>query len=366
MKNTLIRPIAMLFLTAILTVAFTNSATAQSENSNAAAKANFERGSKLYDEEKFAEAVLAYKEVVRAAPNSPSGYMGLGMSYLMQKQWSEAEQNLQRAVELLSASAAASSGEVLEEMQAALKFAREQTAKQKPPAINPQAEALFKQGNEFFNAKQWKKAIKVWEEAAKLAPDQASIFYNLGSAYFNSKQYTKARNAYREALRLNPNHPSAAADLADAEAKMKEEKAEQAAFMAKLNNAIAETGENLSRSSGSGSENSTSNSGNTGSSSSPPTGSYPCYYFGYNYALTSSSLTEISILNNQKMKIVGETVGFSFENSILTLLEGEFRGATARYKLDSDGKPAIVFNRKENEAKGHKIDVSDTWCYLEK
>lgn len=97
----------------------------------------------------------------------------------------------------------------------------------------------------------------------------------------------------------------------------------------------------------------------------PPVGKYPCYYFGYNYALTSSSLTEISILPKQRMKIVGETVPFRLSGSTLTLEDGAFAGATAHYKLDSDGKPAIIFVRKENEAKGHKIDVSDTWCYLE-
>ena len=98
----------------------------------------------------------------------------------------------------------------------------------------------------------------------------------------------------------------------------------------------------------------------------PPVGNYPCYYFGYNYALTSSSLTEISILSKQRMKIVGEIVPFRLNGSTLTLEDGEFAGATAHYKLDSDGKPAIVFVRKENEPKGHKIDVSDTWCYLDK
>lgn len=97
----------------------------------------------------------------------------------------------------------------------------------------------------------------------------------------------------------------------------------------------------------------------------PPVGNYPCYYFGYNYALTSSSLTEISILPKQRMKIVGELVPFRLDGSTLTLEDGEFAGATAHLKT-SDGKPAIVFIRKENEPKGHKIDVSDTWRYFEK
>jgi hypothetical protein len=98
----------------------------------------------------------------------------------------------------------------------------------------------------------------------------------------------------------------------------------------------------------------------------PPTGNYLCYYYGYNYALTSSSLSDIDILSGLRMNIVGETVRFRQEGSILTLLEGKFKGATGLYKKDSEGKPAIVFRRKENETKGHKIDVSDTWCYLDK
>lgn len=97
----------------------------------------------------------------------------------------------------------------------------------------------------------------------------------------------------------------------------------------------------------------------------PPVGKYPCYYYGYNYALTSSSLTEIEILPKSRMKIVGESVAFNYEAPVLTLTEGEFKGAVAHYKLDSDKKPAIIFRRKENEAGGHKIDMSDTWCYLE-
>lgn len=99
--------------------------------------------------------------------------------------------------------------------------------------------------------------------------------------------------------------------------------------------------------------------------SGPPTGNYLCYYYGYNYALTSSSLSDIDILSGLRMNIVGETVKFRQEGSILTLLEGKFKGATGQFRKDSDGKPAIVFRRKENEAKGHKIDVSDTWCYLD-
>lgn len=103
------------------------------------------------------------------------------------------------------------------------------------------------------------------------------------------------------------------------------------------------------------------------SSGAPPAGTYLCYYFGYNYALTSSSLTQIRVLPRDRLEIVGEAVPFRFDpaTSVVTLDGGKFKGATATFKLDSSKKPALVFSRKQNEARGHKIDVSDTWCYLE-
>lgn len=99
----------------------------------------------------------------------------------------------------------------------------------------------------------------------------------------------------------------------------------------------------------------------------PPQGTYLCYFYGYNYDLTSSSLTQVRVLPKNQIEIVGEVVPFAFEakTSLLTLKSGAFKGATAHYRLDSSRKPTLVFKRAENEKRGHKIDVSDTWCYLE-
>lgn len=101
-----------------------------------------------------------------------------------------------------------------------------------------------------------------------------------------------------------------------------------------------------------------------GASGAPPVGNYVCYYFGMNNPMTWSSLTQIDILPGSRMRIVGEIVPCSYDPAakLLTLNGGKFSGATAHHTLSS-GKSALVFKRKENEAKGHKIDISDTWCY---
>lgn len=95
-----------------------------------------------------------------------------------------------------------------------------------------------------------------------------------------------------------------------------------------------------------------------------PVGHYDCYTYGYGGALTSSSLTGISILPGNRMKIVGDTVSLEVDGTRLVLKDGTFAGAVAHVE-DDHGKPKIVFVRKENEPAGHEIDMSDTYCYRE-
>lgn len=99
----------------------------------------------------------------------------------------------------------------------------------------------------------------------------------------------------------------------------------------------------------------------------PPNGTYLCYYSGANFTLFSSSLTQIELLSGKKIKIVGEKVPYSFDSqtSMLTVEAGAFKGFSGKYQLDSKKKSILVFNRAENKKKGYKVDLSDTWCYLE-
>lgn len=83
--------------------------------------------------------------------------------------------------------------------------------------------AFIKQGNGFYNAKQYQQSIAPYEQAVKIRPasDMANFF--LGDAYYNTGQYAKARNAYRKVVELNPNYPNAKQFLADAETMLQKE-----------------------------------------------------------------------------------------------------------------------------------------------
>lgn len=103
-----------------------------------------------------------------------------------------------------------------------------------------QAETFFNQGVEYANAGDYKKAIKAWEQTAKLAPTSPTVFFNLGTAYYNTKQYSKAIASFQEALRLKPDDSQAKENLAAAEAAEKEKKEKRRALWSGIVGAVTE------------------------------------------------------------------------------------------------------------------------------
>lgn len=103
-----------------------------------------------------------------------------------------------------------------------------------------QAENLFNQGVDYYGAKDYKKAIKLWEEAAKSMPDEPAVFYGLGLAYYNTRQYTKSVAAFQRVISIDPNYRSAQQNLATAESAKTAEKEKQKAMWSGVLNAVSE------------------------------------------------------------------------------------------------------------------------------
>ncbi|MCC7266131.1 MAG: hypothetical protein IT546_02190 [Caulobacteraceae bacterium] len=97
----------------------------------------------------------------------------------------------------------------------------------------------------------------------------------------------------------------------------------------------------------------------------PPAGHYECYFYGA-YGLQNSSMTEISLLGGGRYEALGDRGRFQYDagRGLLRMIGGGLAGRVAHAE-ESDGKPAIVFIRDENEVGGEPtIDISDTWCYF--
>lgn len=106
--------------------------------------------------------------------------------------------------------------------------------------VTSQGENLFNQGVDYYSAKDYKKAIKVWEQSAKLLPDEPAVFYGLGLAYYNTHQYTKSVAAFQRVTEIDPNYRSVQQNLATAETAKKAEKEKQKATWAGVLNAVSE------------------------------------------------------------------------------------------------------------------------------
>jgi hypothetical protein len=98
---------------------------------------------------------------------------------------------------------------------------------------------------------------------------------------------------------------------------------------------------------------------------SPPTGTYPCYFYRDARTVASSALLQIRVLPGARIELAGETVPFTFSGEVLTLAAGRFAGLTAELHHRGDGQPVLVFLRAEAEAGGHQVDLGDTWCYYD-
>lgn len=254
------------------------------------------RAMALVREGKYSESDAIAREVIKNNPKSGEAYVVLALSAKLQGNSERASAELAKAFEFLPHDSPFR--KMLDDI--------EQMSDGNTLETNAEAAPHYEQGNKLFEAKDFKKAAKAFEKAAKFDPTNWGIFESLAAAYFNSKQYTKARNAYREVLRLNPNHPTAGQDIADAEAKMAEEKAKQNEFFENLGKATQGVADALDETRRSGSNNgsgassetlpsSGNNTSSVGSSSSGtlPTGKYACYnysrHFMYNITIIDGS-----------------------------------------------------------------------------
>lgn len=103
-----------------------------------------------------------------------------------------------------------------------------------------------------------------------------------------------------------------------------------------------------------------------GLSGGPPAGYYECYFYGF-AGIQNSSMTSMNVLGDGRYEALVDAGGFAYDagSNTLNLTGGGLAGLVAHIE-QSDGKPAIVFIRKENEKGGTPaIDISDTWCYFE-
>ena len=82
-----------------------------------------------------------------------------------------------------------------------------------------EAENLVKMGNEFYQEKQYNKAIDVYQQVIHLGYEGTSLYYNLGNAYYRSGKLGLSILYYEKALKLSPGDDEVIHNIAIANAK---------------------------------------------------------------------------------------------------------------------------------------------------
>jgi tetratricopeptide (TPR) repeat protein len=85
-----------------------------------------------------------------------------------------------------------------------------------PEKASPEARALRRLGEAYWEQGDYSSALKYFLEAEKQAPRDHLLQYNLGLTYMEKKQYNKAISHFKKALELNPNYSPARNSLGNA------------------------------------------------------------------------------------------------------------------------------------------------------
>ncbi len=169
----------------------------------------------LDGQQKFAEAVLSYKNALKLQPNTPDLWFNLGIAQTHTQQLDDAAGSYQKAIQLKPDffEAYGNLGTVL---QAQGKLIAAIESYKKGLKINPQdARAYFNLGTALRDNGALADAINSYQKAIALFPNYTDAHNNLGETWRDSGDMQAAVSSYQAALSLNPNHAQANYNMAE-------------------------------------------------------------------------------------------------------------------------------------------------------
>jgi tetratricopeptide (TPR) repeat protein len=179
------------------------------QRSISAADKAFLKGSKLYGEQKYAEAVAALEEAVGMSQTDWGYYLNLGLAYKKLDRKAEALAAFRRAAELNPESYSANKelGEALAKGDA---FEEAKTYYQKAVALSPDdPDAHYNLGACLTNTGEQDAALAQFLKTTELKADYADAFYQMGTIYIGRNEVPQAVRSLEKFLELAPAHEKA-------------------------------------------------------------------------------------------------------------------------------------------------------------
>jgi len=162
------------------------------------------------------QALATYQQSLKDNPRDPSFYILMGELYESKRDWNDAKDSYQKALQIKSDDPLASNNLAYVMLQSggnvdvALSLA--QTARRGMPDSSNAADTL---GWVYYQKGAYQSAIDLFDEALKLreksqAPEDPTLHYHLGLAYEKIGKPDLARQQLERVLKINPNYSDAA------------------------------------------------------------------------------------------------------------------------------------------------------------
>lgn len=164
---------------------------------------------------KYAESIAELRRAISLAPNSDQAYRELGDTYLRSGNGSAAVESLKKAVQLnpyywVNQNALGNAYFQLGDYANAL------AAFQQITVLEPDIDVGFENvGVIKLQEGKYQESIPYFQKALQIEP-YFSTYSNLGTAYFGAKQYSRAVEMFEKAAALTPNEVTTTVNLADA------------------------------------------------------------------------------------------------------------------------------------------------------
>lgn len=169
----------------------------------------FLQGNKLFTDQKFDEAAVAYREAAALTPGNWGYHFNLGLALKKLDRPDEALAAFRKAVELNPESYGANkeTGELLAKAGAA---AEARAFYEKAAALGPDdPDAHYNLAVCLMNVGEPETAFAHFQKAVELKPDYAEAYYQLGTIHIGRNEIPEAVANLEKFLEVAPNHPQA-------------------------------------------------------------------------------------------------------------------------------------------------------------
>ncbi len=178
---------------------------------NAEARAQFDRGIQLFQQEDFPGAIEVFKRAVELNPKFTEAYQNLAAAHFRMEAYDKAIEAAKKALELMPDSSQtikliSVAYSALGDEKTALEY--QEKLKDLPDAqFSP--EELYNMGVVEANEGRDPQALDYFKKAVEMKPDLAIAFYQLGLTHFRLKNNAEAKVALEKYLELEPNGENA-------------------------------------------------------------------------------------------------------------------------------------------------------------